>query len=257
MGLKLQVLAMSKAQLEERLAKIKNMKGATASAAGEGGLTPAPAAGDQAKFLRGDGQWADVPQPGEATQQAAGLMSAADKQKLDASYTGAQVDEKVAAVAGSAYRPQGTKQTYADLPATGNKVGDVWNVVEAYTDPSSGKTYPAGTNYAYTEEGEWDPLGGEFDLTPFVRGVSLPGTTVPLTPEEGIVTLPAVSESGSGMMTPEQLADLTSAKQEIQNLKDSTPTDANFKALADRVTALENLLKDIPDGTTLLATTEA
>lgn len=33
------------------------MKGATSSAAGKSGLVPAPAAGAQAKFLRGDGTW--------------------------------------------------------------------------------------------------------------------------------------------------------------------------------------------------------
>lgn len=38
-----------------------NMKGATASAAGAAGLVPAPAAGAQAKYLRGDGTWATPP----------------------------------------------------------------------------------------------------------------------------------------------------------------------------------------------------
>ena len=37
---------------------LKNAIGATASAAGKQGLVPAPAAGDQNKFLRGDGTWA-------------------------------------------------------------------------------------------------------------------------------------------------------------------------------------------------------
>lgn len=38
-----------------------NMKGATASAAGAAGYVPAPAAGAQAKFLRGDGTWQSTP----------------------------------------------------------------------------------------------------------------------------------------------------------------------------------------------------
>lgn len=62
-----------------------NMKGATSSAAGAAGLVPAPAAGKQASFLRGDGTWA-VPTDTKysvATQSANGLMSAADKKKLD------------------------------------------------------------------------------------------------------------------------------------------------------------------------------
>jgi hypothetical protein len=38
-----------------------DMTGATASTAGAHGLVPAPSAGDNAKFLRGDGTWEDVP----------------------------------------------------------------------------------------------------------------------------------------------------------------------------------------------------
>lgn len=37
------------------------MSGATAEAAGKAGLVPAPQAGDQNKFLRGDGVWTEVP----------------------------------------------------------------------------------------------------------------------------------------------------------------------------------------------------
>lgn len=39
---------------------VATMTGATLSAAGAKGLVPAPASGDQTKFLRGDGTWADV-----------------------------------------------------------------------------------------------------------------------------------------------------------------------------------------------------
>ena len=61
-------------------------KGATASAAGGAGLVPAPVSGAQAKFLRADGTWASPANTtyGVATQSANGLMSAADKKKLDA-----------------------------------------------------------------------------------------------------------------------------------------------------------------------------
>ena len=66
-------------------AMIDVMQGATASADGASGLVPAPQAGEQGKFLRGDATWG-VPTDttySNATQQAAGLMSAADKTKLD------------------------------------------------------------------------------------------------------------------------------------------------------------------------------
>lgn len=62
-----------------------DMKGATASAAGTHGLVPAPGAGKQAQYLRGDGTWATPTNTTyvDATQSAHGLMSAADKTKLD------------------------------------------------------------------------------------------------------------------------------------------------------------------------------
>ena len=62
-----------------------NMKGATASEAGTAGYAPAPAAGAQNKYLRGDGTWQTPPNTtySEATQSKSGLMSAMDKTKLD------------------------------------------------------------------------------------------------------------------------------------------------------------------------------
>lgn len=60
-------------------------KGATASAAGGAGLVPAPAAGKNTSFLRGDGTWV-IPEGttySVATQSQNGLMSATDKKKLD------------------------------------------------------------------------------------------------------------------------------------------------------------------------------
>ena len=47
-------------QIDSRLDKVKDMVGATASQAGEGGLVPAPAKGDEGRFLCGDGTWKDV-----------------------------------------------------------------------------------------------------------------------------------------------------------------------------------------------------
>ncbi len=64
-----------------------NMKGASASADGTAGLVPAPTKGNQTKYLRADGTWQTPPDTNTtysaATQSVAGLMSAADKKKLD------------------------------------------------------------------------------------------------------------------------------------------------------------------------------
>ena len=67
------------------------MTAATASAAGKAGLVPAPAAGAQTKYLRGDGTWQTPPNTtyNAATTSTSGLMSAADKTKLDGIAAGA------------------------------------------------------------------------------------------------------------------------------------------------------------------------
>lgn len=64
-----------------------NMHGATSSAAGTSGLVPAPAQGASNRYLRSDGTWQVPPDTNTtysvATQSRDGLMSSADKHKLD------------------------------------------------------------------------------------------------------------------------------------------------------------------------------
>lgn len=58
---------------------------ATADAAGSAGYVPAPAKGQQGQYLRGDGTWATPTNTtyGDATTSEHGLMTAADKAKLN------------------------------------------------------------------------------------------------------------------------------------------------------------------------------
>lgn len=76
---------------KENITDLDTMTGASASAAGAEGLVPAPAAGAQAKFLKGDGTWATPANTtySPATASANGLMSSTDKAKLDGIATGA------------------------------------------------------------------------------------------------------------------------------------------------------------------------
>lgn len=74
-----------------------------------------------------------------ATTSTAGLMSAADKTKLD----GIDVS--------TIYKYKGSVATVSDLPSSGVSVGDVYNVE---TD---------GMNYAWTGTA-WDALGGTFTI---------------------------------------------------------------------------------------------
>lgn len=68
-----------------------NFKGATSENNGTNGLVPAPYSGNQAQFLRGDATWATPPDTtyGIATTSKDGLMSTADKTKLDGIATNA------------------------------------------------------------------------------------------------------------------------------------------------------------------------
>lgn len=58
------------------------------------------------------------------------------------------------------YQYKGSVATYADLPTTGQKVGDVWNVETA--DPDHG--IKAGDNVAW-DGTQWDKLGGDHDFS--------------------------------------------------------------------------------------------
>lgn len=92
------------------------------------------------------------------------IIDSLESDRTDAALSAAQgkalktlVDELKASVA-AALDYKGTKDTYEELPAEGNKKGDVWNVVGAHG------TTPAGTNYAW-DGTQWDPLGGTIDLS--------------------------------------------------------------------------------------------
>ena len=62
------------------------------------------------------------------------------------------------------YQYKGSVATYANLPTTGQKVGDVWNVETA--DPDHG--IKAGDNVAW-DGAQWDALGGNHDLSGYAQ----------------------------------------------------------------------------------------
>lgn len=62
------------------------------------------------------------------------------------------------------YQYKGSVATYANLPTTGQKVGDVWNVETA--DPDHG--IKAGDNVAW-DGTQWDILGGNHDLSGYAQ----------------------------------------------------------------------------------------
>ena len=62
------------------------------------------------------------------------------------------------------YQYKGSVATYANLPTTGQKVGDVWNIETA--DPDHG--IKAGDNVAW-DGAQWDTLGGNQDLSGYAQ----------------------------------------------------------------------------------------
>ena len=81
-----------------------------------------------------------------------------------------EIDAKLSAV----YHVKGSVQTYADLPAEGNTVGDVWNILDT------------GANYVWTETG-WDKLSETIDLSAYALKTEIPTKVSDLTNDSGFI----------------------------------------------------------------------
>lgn len=101
-------------------------------------------------------------------------LTTTDTSKALSAAQGKALNDKISGL-GSVYRVKGTKTNLSDVLAlTDAKVGDVWNVTNAFT--LGGKPYPANTNVVCItatsssdhDEGNWDPLGGTVDLSTYV-----------------------------------------------------------------------------------------
>lgn len=128
-----------------------NMTGATANAVGKAGLVPAPAAGTQAsKYLRADGTWQTPPDTnttyGAASQSTNGLMSAADKKKLDGIASGA--NNYTYSLPTASATVLGGVKTGSNITNTGGVLSlTKANVTSAlgYTPPTTNTTYGNAT----------------------------------------------------------------------------------------------------------------
>ena len=97
------------------------------------------------------------------TQDIKELQGTDEDSSTSVSIVGAKkyADEKIATAVSSVYKVKGTCK-YAQLPASGEAIGDVWNVTDAH------ENVPAGTNYVWTDKG-WDALAGTVDLSPYFK----------------------------------------------------------------------------------------
>lgn len=119
---------------------------------------------------------------------------------------GKTLNDKISGL-GNVYRVKGTKANLSDVLAlTDAKVGDVWNVTNAFT--LGGKPYPANTNVVCIaatslsdhDDGNWDPLGGTVDLSTYVPksdivdNLSTSDSKKPLSAKQGLALATMITE---------------------------------------------------------------
>lgn len=110
-------------------------------------------------------------------------LTTTDASKALSAAQGKALNDKISAL-GSVYRIKGSKTNISEVLAlTDAKVGDAWNVTNAFT--FGGKPYPANTNVVCItatstsdhDENNWDPIGGTVDLSPYAKKSDISYTT--------------------------------------------------------------------------------
>lgn len=110
-------------------------------------------------------------------------LTTTDASKALSAAQGKALNDKISAL-GSVYRIKGSKTNISEVLALTNaKVGDAWNVTNAFT--FGGKPYPANTNVVCItatstsdhDENNWDPIGGTVDLSPYAKKSDISYTT--------------------------------------------------------------------------------
>ena len=176
-----------------------NMTAATASTAGKAGLVPAPAAGKQGQFLRGDGTWQTPANTtyGNATQSAAGLMSAADKKSLDALATNVLTIRNVPSQSGSlTYNGKAQSPSWANYNTLAMEIGGTTSGTTAGSysatfTPLDGYKWSDGTTAAKTVKWSIAKAAGTLSLSASSLALTYSKTS-------GTVT---VTRSGTGAVS--------------------------------------------------------
>jgi hypothetical protein len=153
------------------------------------------------------------------------LTSTSTSEALSAAQ-GKALNDRISGL-GSVYRVKGTKTNLSDVLALTNaKVGDVWNVTNAFT--LGGKPYPANTNVVCIiatsssdhDEGNWDPLGGTVNLSTYVPksdivdNLSTSDSKKPLSAKQGLALATMITE----------LEDDKETYQLLKTFESSTPS---------------------------------
>lgn len=156
------------------------------------------------------------------------LTSTSTSEALSAAQ-GKALNDRISGL-GNVYRVKGTKTNLSDVLALTNaKVGDVWNVTNAFT--LGGKPYPANTNVVCItatsssdhDEGNWDPLGGTVDLSTYVPksdivdNLSTSDSKKPLSAKQGLALATMITELEDDKETYQLLKTLESGTLSTQS----------------------------------------
>lgn len=156
------------------------------------------------------------------------LTSTSTSEALSAAQ-GKALNDRISGL-GSVYRVKGTKTNLSDVLAlTDAKVGDVWNVTNAFT--LGGNPYPANTNVVCITatsssghgEGNWDPLGGTVNLSTYVPksdivdNLSTSDSKKPLSAKQGLALATMITELEDDKETYQLLKTLESGTLSTQS----------------------------------------
>lgn len=156
------------------------------------------------------------------------LTSTSTSEALSAAQ-GKALNDKISAL-GSVYRIKGSKTNISEVLAlTDAKVGDAWNVTNAFT--FGGKPYPANTNVVCItatstsdhDENNWDPIGGTVDLSTYVPksdivdNLSTSDSKKPLSAKQGLALATMITELEDDKETYQLLKTLESGTLSTQS----------------------------------------
>ena len=135
-----------------------NMTAATASAAGKAGLVPAPAAGAQGKFLRGDGTWQAIASSGLSAYPVGSIYQSTNSTSPAALFGGTweQIASERVLMGASSSHKAGTTVN-AGLPnIKGTANGGVLSMVNPSSDGAfGGKYYDTSSRHGGGDRGDW------------------------------------------------------------------------------------------------------
>lgn len=156
------------------------------------------------------------------------LTSTSTSEALSAAQ-GKALNDRISGL-GNVYRVKGTKTNLSDVLALTNaRVGDVWNVTNAFT--LGGNPYPANTNVVCItatstsdhDEDNWDPIGGTVNLSTYVPksdivdNLSTSDSKKPLSAKQGLALATMITELKDNKETYQLLKTLESGTLSTQS----------------------------------------